>query len=90
MLFFFWFSDGPRPNQKEMLSLRAFLLLFVKQLIIKVSLCRNKTLTFSGSSFKMVCELKYYAVTERLFSVRIVHVFIVDHIYLFTNNKNIT
>ncbi|XP_013876127.1 lipopolysaccharide-responsive and beige-like anchor protein [Austrofundulus limnaeus] len=27
--------DGPRPNQKEMLSLRAFLLLFVKQLIIK-------------------------------------------------------
>ncbi|XP_037545772.1 lipopolysaccharide-responsive and beige-like anchor protein [Nematolebias whitei] len=27
--------DGPRPNHKEMLSLRAFLLLFVKQLIIK-------------------------------------------------------
>ncbi|XP_061574417.1 lipopolysaccharide-responsive and beige-like anchor protein isoform X2 [Cololabis saira] len=27
--------DGPRPNQKEMLSLRAFLLLFVKQLIMK-------------------------------------------------------
>ncbi|KAJ8262151.1 hypothetical protein GJAV_G00163030 [Gymnothorax javanicus] len=27
--------DGPRPNQKELLSLRAFLLLFVKQLIMK-------------------------------------------------------
>ncbi|KAJ8000657.1 hypothetical protein DPEC_G00182640 [Dallia pectoralis] len=27
--------DGPRPNQKEMHSLRAFLLLFVKQLIMK-------------------------------------------------------
>uniref|UniRef100_A0A3B3TQH5 LPS responsive beige-like anchor protein n=1 Tax=Poecilia latipinna TaxID=48699 RepID=A0A3B3TQH5_9TELE len=27
--------DGPRPNQKEMLSLRAFLLLFIKQLIMK-------------------------------------------------------
>ncbi|KAG7314175.1 hypothetical protein KOW79_022671 [Hemibagrus wyckioides] len=29
--------DGPRPNQKEILSLRAFLLLFVKQLIMKDS-----------------------------------------------------
>ncbi|XP_042283215.1 lipopolysaccharide-responsive and beige-like anchor protein isoform X2 [Thunnus maccoyii] len=28
-------QDGPRPNQKEILSLRAFLLLFVKQLIMK-------------------------------------------------------
>uniref|UniRef100_A0A4W5MWR0 LPS responsive beige-like anchor protein n=1 Tax=Hucho hucho TaxID=62062 RepID=A0A4W5MWR0_9TELE len=28
--------DGPRPNQKEIHSLRAFLLLFVKQLIMKV------------------------------------------------------
>ncbi|KAM9769828.1 lipopolysaccharide-responsive and beige-like anchor protein isoform 4-T4 [Menidia menidia] len=27
--------DGPRPSQKEVLSLRAFLLLFVKQLIMK-------------------------------------------------------
>ncbi|XP_072240986.1 lipopolysaccharide-responsive and beige-like anchor protein isoform X2 [Leuresthes tenuis] len=27
--------DGPRPTQKEILSLRAFLLLFVKQLIMK-------------------------------------------------------
>ncbi|XP_077965271.1 lipopolysaccharide-responsive and beige-like anchor protein isoform X4 [Gasterosteus aculeatus] len=27
--------DGPRPNQREILSLRAFLLLFVKQLIMK-------------------------------------------------------
>ncbi|XP_043969735.1 lipopolysaccharide-responsive and beige-like anchor protein [Gambusia affinis] len=27
--------DGPRPSQKEMLSLRAFLLLFIKQLIMK-------------------------------------------------------
>ncbi|KAF6738367.1 Lipopolysaccharide-responsive and beige-like anchor protein [Oryzias melastigma] len=27
--------DGPRPNQKELFSLRAFLLLFVKQLIMK-------------------------------------------------------
>uniref|UniRef100_A0A8C4RYK0 LPS responsive beige-like anchor protein n=1 Tax=Erpetoichthys calabaricus TaxID=27687 RepID=A0A8C4RYK0_ERPCA len=27
--------DGPRPNQKEILSLRAFLLLFIKQLIMK-------------------------------------------------------
>ncbi|KAG7251943.1 hypothetical protein CRUP_000617, partial [Coryphaenoides rupestris] len=27
--------DGPRPNQKEIYSLRAFLLLFVKQLIMK-------------------------------------------------------
>lgn len=30
--------DGPRPNQKEVHSLRAFLLLFVKQLIMKVQL----------------------------------------------------
>ncbi|KAK3507572.1 hypothetical protein QTP70_028645, partial [Hemibagrus guttatus] len=29
--------DGPRPNQKEILSLRAFLLLFIKQLIMKDS-----------------------------------------------------
>uniref|UniRef100_A0A3Q2QGZ1 Neurobeachin n=1 Tax=Fundulus heteroclitus TaxID=8078 RepID=A0A3Q2QGZ1_FUNHE len=28
-------ADGPRPNQKEILSLRAFLLLFIKQLIMK-------------------------------------------------------
>uniref|UniRef100_A0A8D1K4Y7 LPS responsive beige-like anchor protein n=1 Tax=Sus scrofa TaxID=9823 RepID=A0A8D1K4Y7_PIG len=27
--------DGPRPNQKEMLSLRAFLLMFIKQLVMK-------------------------------------------------------
>uniref|UniRef100_A0A3Q2DBV8 Neurobeachin n=1 Tax=Cyprinodon variegatus TaxID=28743 RepID=A0A3Q2DBV8_CYPVA len=27
--------DGPRPSQKEILSLRAFLLLFIKQLIMK-------------------------------------------------------
>ncbi|KAJ7326895.1 hypothetical protein JRQ81_016654, partial [Phrynocephalus forsythii] len=27
--------DGPRPNQKEILSLRAFLLMFVKQLVMK-------------------------------------------------------
>nr|XP_023683403.1 lipopolysaccharide-responsive and beige-like anchor protein [Paramormyrops kingsleyae] len=27
--------DGPRPSRKEMLSLRAFLLLFIKQLILK-------------------------------------------------------
>ncbi|KPP77129.1 hypothetical protein Z043_103467 [Scleropages formosus] len=30
-------QDGPRPSQKEMLSLRAYLLLFVKQLILKDS-----------------------------------------------------
>lgn len=30
--------DGPRPNQKEILSLRAFLLMFIKQLVMKVSL----------------------------------------------------
>lgn len=35
------FSDGPRPNQKEILSLRAFLLLFVKQLILKVNINGN-------------------------------------------------
>lgn len=35
------FSDGPRPNQKEILSLRAFLLLFVKQLIMKVNIDVN-------------------------------------------------
>ncbi|XP_060720152.1 lipopolysaccharide-responsive and beige-like anchor protein isoform X2 [Tachysurus vachellii] len=29
--------DGPRPNKKEILSLRAFLLLFIKQLIMKDS-----------------------------------------------------
>uniref|UniRef100_A0A4X1SK06 Lipopolysaccharide-responsive and beige-like anchor protein n=1 Tax=Sus scrofa TaxID=9823 RepID=A0A4X1SK06_PIG len=29
--------DGPRPNQKEMLSLRAFLLMFIKQLVMKDS-----------------------------------------------------
>uniref|UniRef100_A0A3P8URC3 Neurobeachin n=1 Tax=Cynoglossus semilaevis TaxID=244447 RepID=A0A3P8URC3_CYNSE len=28
-------TDGPRPNHKEILSLRAFLLLFIKQLIMK-------------------------------------------------------
>ncbi|KAM4595756.1 lipopolysaccharide-responsive and beige-like anchor protein [Fundulus diaphanus] len=28
-------ADGPRPSQKEILSLRAFLLLFIKQLIMK-------------------------------------------------------
>ncbi|KAI1887446.1 hypothetical protein AGOR_G00190380 [Albula goreensis] len=27
--------DGPRPNQKEILSLRAFMLLFIKQLVMK-------------------------------------------------------
>uniref|UniRef100_A0A8D0HED5 LPS responsive beige-like anchor protein n=1 Tax=Sphenodon punctatus TaxID=8508 RepID=A0A8D0HED5_SPHPU len=27
--------DGPRPNQKEILSVRAFLLMFVKQLVMK-------------------------------------------------------
>uniref|UniRef100_A0A3B5RFA3 Neurobeachin n=1 Tax=Xiphophorus maculatus TaxID=8083 RepID=A0A3B5RFA3_XIPMA len=27
--------DGPRPNQKEVISLRAFMLLFLKQLILK-------------------------------------------------------
>ncbi|KAM4709985.1 lipopolysaccharide-responsive and beige-like anchor protein [Discoglossus pictus] len=27
--------DGPRPNQKEILSLRAFLLIFIKQLVMK-------------------------------------------------------
>lgn len=42
-LFFFLviFSDGPRPTQKEILSLRAFLLLFVKQLIMKVNINAN-------------------------------------------------
>uniref|UniRef100_A0A8C2FLH9 Neurobeachin b n=1 Tax=Cyprinus carpio TaxID=7962 RepID=A0A8C2FLH9_CYPCA len=29
--------DGPRPSQKEITSLRAFMLLFLKQLILKVS-----------------------------------------------------
>ncbi|KAL2780952.1 lipopolysaccharide-responsive and beige-like anchor protein isoform 4 [Daubentonia madagascariensis] len=29
--------DGPRPNQKEVLSLRAFLLMFIKQLVMKDS-----------------------------------------------------
>uniref|UniRef100_A0A8B9LNQ3 Neurobeachin b n=1 Tax=Astyanax mexicanus TaxID=7994 RepID=A0A8B9LNQ3_ASTMX len=29
------FSDGPRPSQKEIISLRAFMLLFLKQLILK-------------------------------------------------------
>ncbi|KAH0510766.1 Lipopolysaccharide-responsive and beige-like anchor protein [Microtus ochrogaster] len=29
--------DGPRPNQKEILSLRAFLLMFIKQLVMKDS-----------------------------------------------------
>ncbi|MBZ3868997.1 Lipopolysaccharide-responsive and beige-like anchor protein [Sciurus carolinensis] len=28
--------DGPRPNQKEILSLRAFLLMFIKQLVMKI------------------------------------------------------
>lgn len=39
--FFFFFNfcfilDGPRPSQKEIISLRAFMLLFLKQLILKV------------------------------------------------------
>ncbi|KAH0518033.1 Neurobeachin [Microtus ochrogaster] len=29
--------DGPRPSQKEIISLRAFMLLFLKQLILKVT-----------------------------------------------------
>uniref|UniRef100_A0A3Q3J877 Neurobeachin n=1 Tax=Monopterus albus TaxID=43700 RepID=A0A3Q3J877_MONAL len=29
--------DGPRPSQKEIISLRAFMLLFLKQLILKVA-----------------------------------------------------
>lgn len=29
-------ADGPRPTQKEIISLRAFMLLFLKQLILKV------------------------------------------------------
>lgn len=29
-------TDGPRPTQKEIISLRAFMLLFLKQLILKV------------------------------------------------------
>ncbi|XP_062964914.1 lipopolysaccharide-responsive and beige-like anchor protein isoform X5 [Cynocephalus volans] len=29
--------DGPRPNQKEILSLRAFLLMFIKQLVMRDS-----------------------------------------------------
>lgn len=39
------FSDGPRPSQKEILSLRAFLLLFVKQLIMKVRSWRSSQRT---------------------------------------------
>uniref|UniRef100_A0A8C4X293 Neurobeachin n=1 Tax=Eptatretus burgeri TaxID=7764 RepID=A0A8C4X293_EPTBU len=31
----FYPADGPRPNQKEVVSLRAFMLLFLKQLILK-------------------------------------------------------
>lgn len=31
-----FFLDGPRPSQKEIISLRAFMLLFLKQLILKV------------------------------------------------------
>lgn len=34
--FFSFFLDGPRPSQKEIISLRAFMLLFLKQLILKV------------------------------------------------------
>ncbi|KAI4901449.1 hypothetical protein NFI96_004877 [Prochilodus magdalenae] len=30
------FCHGPRPSQKEIVSLRAFMLLFLKQLILKV------------------------------------------------------
>lgn len=33
---FVCWSDGPRPSQKEIISLRAFMLLFLKQLILKV------------------------------------------------------
>lgn len=36
LLFVFHFIlDGPRPSQKEIISLRAFMLLFLKQLILK-------------------------------------------------------
>lgn len=43
------FSDGLRPNQKEILSLRAFLLLFVKQLIMKVIIESFSGVVVSGT-----------------------------------------
>lgn len=43
------FSDGVRPNQKEILSLRAFLLLFVKQLIMKVIIESFSGVVVSGT-----------------------------------------
>ena len=50
IILLFVFSDGPRPNHKEILSLRAFLLLFVKQLIMKVgSWCQSQPASQSPS-----------------------------------------
>ncbi|XP_063080462.1 lipopolysaccharide-responsive and beige-like anchor protein isoform X2 [Cavia porcellus] len=36
--------DGPRPNKKEILSLRAFLLMFIKQLVMKDSVVKEDEL----------------------------------------------
>ena len=33
-MFFFSFPDGPRPSHSEILTIRSFMLLFVKQLIM--------------------------------------------------------
>lgn len=38
MAWLIFFLDGPRPSQKEIISLRAFMLLFLKQLILKVKI----------------------------------------------------
>lgn len=44
------FTDGPRPSQKEIISLRAFMLLFLKQLILKVG----------SLGFISMCSLIYF------------------------------
>lgn len=35
ILYALLFSDGPRPNQNDIMSIRAYILLFLKQLILK-------------------------------------------------------
>lgn len=60
-MFFFFpviFSDGPRPNQKEIISLRAFLLLFVKQLIMKVTIDVNCSFHLISGCAAKCCHLE--------------------------------
>lgn len=55
-------TDGPRPSQKEIISLRAFMLLFLKQLILKVR--QNILNVFSFSLIMKYSVLKKQGTTR--------------------------